>query len=334
MSALPLFSHIYIEDAARQYDLTDRILNRFAKARQIAITNYKEVFNRPRQRWQHQRASLKLILAVRRDTFLYPGSSFVPDFNHSRFFYTTPILNCLYGCEYCYLQGLLPSANMVVFVNADDFIAAAAHTLHEPSYLCISYDTDLLAIEDLFGYCARWIEYAREHPHVTVEIRTKSANFKALREISPTPNVILAWTLSPQEIITRFEHKTPSLDARLQSIALAQELGWNVRLCFDPILRVSEWQNHYRQLIQHTFTTIEPTKLADISLGVFRINSGYLRAMQEQTPQSKLVTYPYTVERGAASYNPTERAELIEFVTHELRQYVPEEKICPVPWQS
>lgn len=336
MSTLPLFSHIYIEDSARRYPLTERIVQRFHKAVQVSINNYKEVFNRPRQRWDHQQQSIKLILAVREDAFLYPGSPFVPNYDHNRFFYTTPILNCIYGCEYCYLQGLLSSPNMVVFVNDTDFIAAAETQLgnSEPAYLCISYDTDLLAIEDLFGYCATWIEYARAHPNVTVEIRTKSANIKALRGIEPPSNVILAWTLSPENIIQRFEHKTPSLDARLGAVATAQELGWSVRLCFDPILRVQDWQTQYATLVHTTFARVSAEKVLDVSVGVFRINSGYLRQMQDRRPTSKLVTYPYTVENGAASYTPDERAELVDFVSHNVRQFVSEEKICPVPWQS
>ncbi len=336
MNTLPLFSHIYVEERARNYPLTATILERFKKATQVSINNYKEVFNRPRQRWDHQQQSVKLIVAVREDSFLYAGSPFVPNYDHSRFFYTTPVLNCIYGCEYCYLQGLLSSPNMVVFVNDSDFIAAAEKQLgdSQPGYLCISYDTDLLAIEDIFGYCATWIEYARRFPNVTIEIRTKSANIRALQNIKPPPNVILAWTLSPEHVIQRFEHKTPSLAARLSAVATAQELGWSVRLCLDPILRIQDWQAHYASLVRETFEQVSPEKIIDVSVGVFRINSGYLRNMQERRPTSKLVTYPYTVENGAASYKPDERAELLDFVSNNVRQFVPEEKICPVPWQS
>ena len=335
MKTLPLFSHLYIEEDANGYPLTDRLKSRFSTSTHVSIGNYKEVFNRPRQRWDHQRHSQKLIIAKRRDAFLYKGSPFVPNFTHDRFYYTTPILNCIYGCEYCYLQGMFPSANMVVFVNETDFIAHATDTLtpEAPAYLCISYDTDLLAVEQIFGFCATWIQYASENPHVTIEIRTKSANIAALREISPPPNVILAWTLSPQSVTKRYEHKTPTLPARLQAIRTAQELGWKVRLCYDPILQVPEWRSEYANLVEETFTTIDPDKIIDTSLGVFRIASGYLRTMQEQTPESSITTYPYTVCNNAASYTDTQREEMITFVAEKLAQHIPEEKICPVPWQ-
>jgi spore photoproduct lyase len=335
VTTLPVFSHLYIEDAARSLPLTEQIRARFPKAVEVSIVNYKEVFNRPRQRWDHQQQSLKLIIAKRRDAFLYQGSSFVPNFAHDRFYYTTPILNCLYGCEYCYLQGMFPSANMVVFANDQDFITAAENTLtpDTPAYLCISYDTDLLAVEQLFGYCATWIAYAKDNAHVTVEIRTKSANIQALKHITPSPNIILAWTLSPETITHTYEHKTPSLQARLEAISVAQQQGWKVRLCFDPILRLPDWQANYRALIQQTFQTVCAEKLADISLGVFRIASGYRKALQERSPQSKLATYPYKVENSAASYTKEQTEEMLDYVSNELIHFVPQEKICPVPWQ-
>jgi spore photoproduct lyase len=335
VSYLPLFSHIYIEERASHYPLTERIISRFPKAMQVSINNYKEVFNRPRQRWDHQKHALKLILAVRNEAFLYPGSSFVPHFEHSRFFYTTPVLNCLYGCEYCYLQGMFPTANIVAFVNDADFIEAAATELAgpAPAYLCISYDTDLLALENIFGYCERYIEYARSNPHVTLEIRTKSANIEALSGLPPASNVILAWTISPDYVITQYEHRTPSLKARLAAITKAHQHGWRVRLCIDPMIRVDSWQTHYRELVRETFLHLSNDAIEDISIGVFRIPSGYLRAMQENNPTSAIVHYPYTVRNKSASYTPEQHQEMTATIAEQLRPHVPQEKICPVPWQ-
>jgi len=332
---LPIFSHIYIEDSAASYPLTQRITKRFPLATQISINNYKEIFNRPLQRWDHQKNALKLILAVRSEAFLYPGSSFVPNFEHSRFFYTTPVLNCLYGCEYCYLQGMFPSANIVAFVNDGDFIKAASLEIPgpAPAYLCISYDTDLLALESIFGYCERYIEYAKTHPHVTIEIRTKSANIEALSALTPAPNIILAWTISPDSVISRYEHRTPSLRARLAAITKAYQRGWRVRLCIDPILRVDSWQTHYGELVRETFTQLTSAAIDDVSIGIFRMPSGYLRAMQDNNPTSALVHYPYTVSNKSASYTPEQQQELITTISEQLRPYLPEEKICPVPWQ-
>ena len=70
-------------------------------------------------------------------------------------------MNCVFDCEYCYLKGMYPSANLVVFVNLEDILRKWKETCRAPVYLCVSYDTDLLALEHLTGYAARWIEFVR-----------------------------------------------------------------------------------------------------------------------------------------------------------------------------
>jgi spore photoproduct lyase len=223
---------------------------------------------------------------------------------------------------------------MVVFVNSEDFLSAArTQLIEDPAYLCISYDTDLLALEDLFHYSEPWIEFAHRNPHITIELRTKSSNFRAISHLQAPPNFILAWTLSPNEVVSRFEHRTPTLEARCRSLRDAQTRGWRVRLCFDPLLMVRDWRPSYSAMIDHVATLVDMTAVCDISVGVFRINGTYLRNMQERNPSSKLLAHSYTVENGSASYSESDRSELQAFVVNHLRRYVSEDKICPVPWQ-
>ena len=59
-------------------------------------------------------------------------------------------MNCIYDCEYCYLKGMYQSAHLVIFVNLEDIFAEVKKIIaqHE-MYLCVSYDTDLLALEEI-----------------------------------------------------------------------------------------------------------------------------------------------------------------------------------------
>ena len=115
-SWLPNFAHIYVEHAARDYPQTRALLDRFPHAQVVPVDDYKDVFARPRQHFQTQKNSVKLILAVKKDRFLYPGSGISQRFDLDNFYYNTLLLNCVYNCDYCYLQGMYPSANIVVFV--------------------------------------------------------------------------------------------------------------------------------------------------------------------------------------------------------------------------
>jgi spore photoproduct lyase len=203
-------------------------MKRLKKAVIVKISHYKDVFCRPQQDFQLQKRAQKLILAVKDSNFLYKGPDICQNFGNSNFYYTSFLLNCIYNCDYCYLQGMYPSANIVAFVNIEDFFSAAEEKAAEHNlFLAVSYDTDLLAFEGIIPYSSMWAEFAAGHPQIKIEIRTKSANCMAVSNINPVENVTLAWTLSPQSVIDKYEPLTPSLNSRIKAVnkALARGCG-------------------------------------------------------------------------------------------------------------
>ena len=322
------FERVYVEDAARDHPGTKRVLEQLASSRVIGIDHYKDLFNRPRQDWRAQKKTPSLILARRREDFLYDASAYTPDFGHPRFFYNALALNCVYDCGYCYLQGMFPGAHVTLFVNNEDYLAAAEEALREgPLYLALSYDTDLLTFEHLLPHAREWLAFARERPGLTVEIRTKSSRYNLLRNIRPLPNAVLAWTLSPQPVIDRHEAMTPSLKHRLRAASMAMADGWPVRICIDPILRVPDWETVYSDFIDELAAALDLSMALDFSLGVFRINKDYLKNMKQRAAPSAILHYPYQTTNGLATYPQVLRDDMIGLVRERLRRHVGEERI-------
>lgn len=327
------FSHIYVERAAREYPLTARVLGHFAGAAQIPVEDYRHIFNRPRQRFQQQKRGMKLILAVKKDGWIYPGSDNAQDFGAPNFFYTTPLLNCLYNCDYCFLQGMYGSANLVLFVNQDDLMRAAADTAAAPPdpahpvVLALSYNTDLLALEQWVPLCRGWIEHARQTPNLQVEIRTKSANFRAIADIPPTADVVLAWTLSPEPVARRYEKRAPPLAARLRAARKALDAGWPVRLCFDPVLPVADTEAVYGAFFENVFGELPPEAVRDASTGVFRMAGSYFKTIQKNRTDCDLYYRRYDHADGLVKHPEPEESALMDWVESRLRHYLPPEKI-------
>ncbi|WKZ57960.1 MAG: DNA photolyase [Bdellovibrionota bacterium] len=313
------FSHIYVEESLRDNDRADAILKRFRHATVIPIADYRQLFMRPRQEWRGQKESQKLVLAERKAEFLYAGSAVTPHFGFQHFFYNTLALNCLYDCSYCYLQGMLPSANLVLFLNVEDFIEAALAQLRRtaPMYLCLSYDTDLLPLESFVPYTDLWLQVVRDTPELTVELRTKSAATHALRGKTPCDRYILAWTLAPQIAIDRFERRTPSLKSRLLALRSAIDSGWSVRVCLDPVLEFEGWQAAYEALL---------ADLSSLPLHLVRdVSVGTLRMSKEHWKQFSRVRSDYrdlgpTQPQGQYVAAPGEH---LEVVLELARQFLP-----------
>lgn len=322
------FSHIYIEKDALEHPNTKNILKHFKNSTVVKINNYKELFCRAHQDFSLQKQSTNIILAVKRDNFIYKGADVCESFSNDYFYYTSSVMNCLYNCDYCYLKGMYPSANIVIFVNIEDILKEVDNILKKhPLYLCISYDTDLLALEGITSFASIWINFAKEHPNLKIELRTKSTAFSSIHHIKPLQNFILAWTLSPQSIIELYEAKTPSLSARLQSINEALKCGWNVRLCFDPLLCVPDWKQTYKSFIDEVFNKIPYELIQDVSIGVFRVSKDYLKRMKKNSPLSLLLSYPFECKNGVCSYPDSCSDEMTGFVHDSVCSYISEEKI-------
>ncbi len=322
------FSHIYIEETILKHPRVQTILKHFPDARQILIRHYKDVFCRPKQNLPMQKSTPMLILARKEQNLIYEGAPVCQNFGYKNFYYTSCIMNCIYCCDYCYLQGMYPSGNLVIFINLEDIFQAIEEKLkHSDIYLCISYDTDLLALEGLTGYVKEWIAFAGKHPGLTIEIRTKSASFSTIELLKPIDNVTLAWTLSPQVIVEKYEHHTLSFSSRLSAAKSALKKGWPVRLCFDPMIYTSDWKYVYQDMVTQVFKEIDGRKIQDASVGIFRVSKAYLKKMRKQNPDSSVLFYPYCVHNGVYEYEEVLAKQMVTFLIQELSKYIPSENI-------
>jgi spore photoproduct lyase len=322
------FSHIYVEKDIFRHPETQKILKKFRKSTVIPISGYKEVFSRARQDICFQKRSRKLILARKKTDFLYRGSSLCPDFGHKNFFYSTMIMNCLYDCDYCYLQGMFGTANIVIFVNVGDFLKdVKKNTRKEKMYLCISQDTDLLLFEKIIPLCSVWIEFARNNKNLALEIRTKSASYKTISHIKPAENVILSWTLLPDEIIGKYERNTPDLSQRLESINKALKHGWKVRLCFDPLIYMEDFENVYGRFVDVISRKISLPEIQDAYFDVFRMNEAYFRRIKKNSEDMDIFYMEYENENGIVSYKKELAEKMKKYFYSSLLEVIPDNKI-------
>ncbi len=319
-----LFSHLYVEEQVLDHPQSLKIIEKFSSSKVIVIKHYKDVFNRVNQDFNAQSESKNLILAKKERGFIHKGSYFSDGFDHDNFYYTSSLLGCLYDCEYCYLQGLYQSANSVLFVNIEDFFEEVKPLLDKKTLIAISYDTDTLALESLLGLSKKWIEFAKDKPNLNLEIRTKSANFKALKDVEINKNVVLAWSISPQRIIDLYENKTPSLKQRLKAIKSAVEAGWRVRVSIDPVIITEDYENLYKELVKELFDNIDSDKLYSMTIGSFRMSKDHLKTLKK-LQRSDLAFYDYEFEDNVAFYK--NEKDILDFMSKELEQFIDMKKV-------
>mgnify|MGYP002754494487 CR=1 FL=1 len=330
------FQHIYVEEAILQSPDVERVLRKFPKAKVIPIKHYKDVFNRKKQGRLAQSRSRKLILAKKEGQRLYDGAVVCQDFSESHFCYASLLMNCPFHCSYCYLQGMYPSSNLVMFLNLEDYFSDCRKWIAEKGslYLCISYDTDLLAMEGIYPYVEEFARFLNQENALRIEVRTKAGGEGLWRKMQKLPlssegrkRMIFAFTLSPEEIIEEAEEGSARLSSRIFAIQKALEEGYLVRLCFDPMIYHPRWKELYSDLLQEVFEKIPMEQIHDCSVGSFRISESYLKAMGKALPSSPHTQFPYENTGGYYHYPKELMEEMEGFLYSRLQEKLPKEKI-------
>lgn len=196
--------------------------------------------------------------------------------------------------------------------------------------MCVSYDADLLALEEWMGYAREWVDYAAKNANLKLEIRTKSARKKMWDDLPVLSNVVYAFTVSPQKMIVASERNTPSAEARIACAAEGIRRGFPVRFCFDPILYLPGWKVLYQELfvqIDEVFAGADCSwgQLDAVSVGGFRISKDYMKKIRRVEKDSPIVQFPYVNVGGVYQYPPKLLAKMENCILQEL------EKGC---WQS
>jgi len=301
------FSHIYVEKRVLNEPYVKEILSKFKKAEIIEINHYKDRFNPYYQSFRAQKNSQSLILAKKESPFLYTASDLIQKLNNN-FYYSTPMLNCVYDCHYCFLQGMYPSSNLVLFVNFEDFFYEVNRYYKKLGFLflSISYDTDILAVENLFGVAKKWAEFVK-NKDIKIELRTKSVNV----DFEYQENLIFAFSLSPDIVIEKYEKFTPNLDARIKAVKKVINKGYKPIIVFDPIIKVKDYKKIYSEFIKKIFSEINYRNIEAIVYGTFRMNSTQFKIIKKEL-LSDIYYYPYSVKNGIVEYE--DREEIIKFI--------------------
>jgi len=323
---------IYIEESINHHPRTQAILERFPTARRIVCSRYGEIFNAKAQNFRLQKSKPALILAKKHRNFVLPAPTGY-GIGASNNFYFSHMLNCLYDCRYCFLQGMYASANYVLFVNYEDFqqeiVRISLENKGLPVHFFSGYDCDSLALEPITHFAGQFLPTFDLLPNAWLELRTKSTQVRGLLNRPPSPRCIVAFSLTPEAMAAKVETKAPPLRHRLEALVKCQAHGWQIGLRFDPLLYQHGYQERYRLLFEQIFAKIDASSLHSVSLGVFRLPETFYKKIHTLYPDAPLFASPTSQNKGMVSYPDHLAQEMIGFCSEQLLSYITAEKLFP-----
>ena len=322
---------VYIERELRDHPRVSEILARVRPKHVVQCEHYGEIFNRKRQDFREQKRAPALILATKSGNRVLkaPEGYGIGGKNN---YYFSHMLNCVFDCRYCFLQGMYPSAHYVLFLNYEDFMTdiestIQSHPSEEKVYFYSGYDCDSLALERYSEFVTHYLPHFRRWPQAMVELRTKSVNIKPLLELEAMPNVIVAWSLTPEKIAQVIEDKTPSVSRRIEAARELQERGWQVGLRFDPLIVTKDWRHEYEELLNLCSDALDIENLHSVSFGPMRFPNEMYKKILKLYPDERLFAAPLVQIGRLTSYPRAIEEEMSEFVGGELLQRFGRDKL-------
>ena len=318
--------NLYIEEDVLKDEKAIRIQKKLRYENKIICKNYREVFNPKNQNFRIQKKEPSVILAKKkRNLILEAPKKFNIGFSEN--YYFSHMLNCIYDCNYCFLQGMFNSAHYVIFVNYDDFLLNIKDKLNNSSNnICFfsGYDCDSLALEDITGFIEYFVEKFVKLNNVTLEIRSKSTNIKSIKKYHPSNKIIPAFSLNPENSITLHEQNTPKLINRINAIKELQNLGWNIGIRFDPFI----WYGEISKMsifFEEIFKSINKNRIHSVTIGNFRMTNSYLKRMVKINP-----TDPYILEKQIFQILPSKNDDTeikIRNIKEKISEFIDDSKI-------
>lgn len=319
---------VYVESGVASHERTRRVLGRLPRARVIEIERFGEIFNRKRQDFRLQKQQPALILAEKhgRKLLQAPLSYSI---GHQRNFYFSHLLNCLYDCRYCFLQGMFRSAHYVLFVNWDDFAdeIESATAANESSCFFSGYDCDSLALDRLTGFADDALDLFARRPQAFLELRTKSVQVEALTRRDALDNCVVAVSFTPQELSSELEPGVPTVERRLTMLADLARRGWLTGLRFDPLIWTPDWRQQYRSLFDTAFAAIPEASIHSVSLGSFRMPRPFLRRIERLYPDDPFLAQEFAAAEDGWGFGVERDREMVDWCRSALADYLPERKI-------
>lgn len=307
-----MFSAIYIEEEVQAQERVQEILERFAEIPQIQCERYGEIFNRKAQNFRLQKKFPALILAKKYGNLVLPSPEGY-GFEKAKSYYFSHMLNCVYDCRYCFLQGMYRSANYVLFVNYEDFAVQIEQSIgdtSEPTVYYSGYDCDSLALEPVSKFCEYFLPVFQRNSDAVLEIRTKSTQIRNILHHEPLTNCVIAMSFTTHDASNEYEHKVPTITKRIEALQKLQKAGWSIAIRFEPIIWEAQLLEKYRRLFDELFQALDASAIHSVSVGEFRMPAGFYKNIVKLYPDEALFARATKSEEGMVSLQNQDQQDI------------------------
>ena len=236
---------------------------------------------------------------------------------------------CPFECEYCIVQNYQRAGDATLYVNFDDCrkeIEDLRKNVKGAIRLGTGHFGDPMGFEEIYPLNQAIVEWTKDMPEFTVEVKTKSSYIEPILKLHDATNLTMAYSLSTLESAKALEHKTASIEERLAAARDAAKVSnCNLAFHFEPIIPVKDWKNKYLEVFDLMAKYLEGLEISWISLGTFRFPKGFQEYVELYHPNTGIFAEEfYACSDGKIRYFRPLREELYTFIRNEAIKRYPD----------
>ena len=314
--------NIFIEDLSLNSPLAQRVKTKFPDKKITVFTGKFPVLKE-----SYSERKKNLIIYTEKFDFLKPCPC-TKNANCCGYNLINLGFGCLYECNYCFLQQYQNLPAIALPSNIQDFLAkvpAAPFRRGHFDYVRLGSGefTDSLLFDDITNYSADIIKFFKGRPEL-FEFKTKSVNIDNLLKTPAQGNIVVGWSVNPQNIISEAEPLTPSLAERLNAAAKIAKHGYKAAFHFDPVIIHKNWKDNYKNLVTEIAAKIPGESIVWISIGTLRFNRELKKFIECRFPNNIILDEDFYLSfDGKMRYSDFERQEVYNFLKPLLEKTFP-----------
>ena len=221
------------------------------------------------------------------------------------------VQQCAFGCSYCSIQSFYNSHEIRVVENLDQRLSSLQ--LEEGTWhIGTGQSSDSLLWGNEYGTLDALAAFARKHPNLIIELKTKSKRTDYL-DLDLPANMVPTWSLNAETIIAKEEHLTANLDQRLDAAQRARDRGLLIGFHLHPMVFFDGWEDEYGSLIEKLVSRFQPEELMMFSLGTLTFTKAVLRELRSSQRKTRILDIDLTLTAGKYSYPLETKQKLFGF---------------------
>lgn len=229
--------------------------------------------------------------------------------------------NCGFDCSYCSVRSFYHDDEIHFDSRFADRLNALRLDPERTYHIGTGQASDSLMWGNRFDVLDALMDFARRHPNVILELKTKSRNIAYLLKPPIPRNLICTWSLNPQCVIEHEEQRTARLDERLNAARRLADRGIIVGFHFHPMIHYADWRADYSALLSRVEQGFDPSEVALVSFGTLTFTKSVIRRIRNSGGKTQILRMPLTASDGKLSYPDATKLALFSHAYRSLASW-------------